>query len=55
MNHLHRSKLTQELAAALAALLDRYVDLVNCGDCGFWDPEAEDEVIAARAALAKAK
>jgi hypothetical protein len=40
-----------ELEAALAALLDRYVGLVNCGDCGFWDPEKEPEVIAARAAL----
>lgn len=38
---------------ALANLLDRYVGLVNCGDCGFWNPETEPEVIAARAALAR--
>lgn len=40
------------LAEALDKLLDRYTSLVNCGDCGVWDPEKEDEVIAARAALA---
>lgn len=43
-----------DLREALAALLERYTGLVNCGDCGFWDPETEDEVKAARAALAKA-
>jgi hypothetical protein len=39
------------LREALEKLLNRYVDLVNCGDCGFWDPEKEPEVQAARAAL----
>ena len=38
--------------AALRALLDRYTDLVSCGDCGNWNPDQEDQVIAARAALA---
>lgn len=42
------------LLEALTRLLDRYTGLVNCGDCGFWDPETEDEVIAARAAISKA-
>lgn len=37
---------------ALKALLDRYTSLVNCGDCGNWDPETEAVVIKARAALA---
>jgi hypothetical protein len=37
---------------ALAKLLDRYVGLVECGDCGNWDAEKEAEVIEARAALA---
>lgn len=41
------------LREALVGLLGRYVGLVNCGDCGNWDPEREDAVIAARAALAK--
>lgn len=40
------------LVSALAGLLERYTSLVNCGDCGNWDPETEDEVKAARAALA---
>ena len=40
------------LSQALTGLLDRYTALVNCGDCGNWDPESEDEVKAARAALA---
>lgn len=43
-----------DLAIALRDLLERYVGLINSGDAGFWDPEGEPEVIAARAALAKA-
>lgn len=41
------------LAAASAALLDRYTELVNCGDCGNWNPETEAQVIAMRQELAK--
>lgn len=40
------------LVGALQSLLDRYLELANSGDAGFWDPEEEPEVIAARAALA---
>jgi hypothetical protein len=40
---------------ALVDLLELYVSLVNSGDCGNWDPEKEPEVIAARAAIAKAE
>jgi hypothetical protein len=40
---------------ALEILLERYVGLVNCGDCGNWNPEQEEEVISARAVLAKAR
>lgn len=40
-----------QLKAALVAMIDRYTALVNCGDCGNWDPETEDEVIAAHAVL----
>jgi hypothetical protein len=43
-----------DLVAALTELLDHYTQLVNCGDCGNWDPEKEGKVKAARAALAKA-
>lgn len=39
------------LTGALEGLLKHYVDLVNCGDCGNWDPETEAPVIAAREAL----
>lgn len=41
------------LESALTRLVDRYTMLVNCGDCGNWDPEKEPDVIFARAALAK--
>jgi hypothetical protein len=43
-----------DLEAALSALLNMYVGMANSGDCGNWDPEEEQEVIAARAAIAKA-
>lgn len=43
------------LAKALRELLDHYVDLVNSGDAGNWDPEKEGEVAQARAALRLAK
>lgn len=43
-----------DLLAALNTLFDRYTELVNCGDCGNWNPETEAEVTAARGAIAKA-
>ncbi len=39
---------------ALQAFLETYVALVNSGDAGFWNPEKDEFVIRARAALAKA-
>lgn len=44
-----------EMKDALQRLLRRYVVLASSGDCGFWDPDEEQEVIDARTALAKAK
>lgn len=44
-----------DLYAALADLLAHYVELVECGDAGNWDANKESQVIAARAALAKAE
>jgi hypothetical protein len=41
------------LREAAQDTLDRYVDIANSGDCGFWDPEKEPHVIALRQALAK--
>lgn len=32
-------------------LLERYLELVNCGDCGNWNPEKEQEVIESRRVL----
>lgn len=42
----------KDIEAALKDLLDHYTQLVNCGDCGNWNPEAEPVVIAARECLA---
>jgi hypothetical protein len=39
------------LEAALDGLSRRYVELVNSGDCGHWNPEEEAEVRVARALL----
>lgn len=44
-----------ELLAACEGLLNKYVSLVNSGDAGFWNPEEEAEVIAARSAIASAR
>ena len=43
------------LRAALVGMVDMYVEMVESGDCGFWDAEKVPQVIAARAALAEAK
>lgn len=45
----------KRLLEASKAMLERYVALVNCGDCGNWNPETEKEVIALRAAIADAE
>jgi hypothetical protein len=42
------------MRSALTDLLNRYVTLIDSGDCGFWNPEEESVVIAARAALNEA-
>lgn len=44
-----------DMAEALQGFLDHYVAMVNSGDCGFWNPEDETHVKAARSALAKAR
>jgi hypothetical protein len=44
-----------ELLAALKGITEMYVRLINSGDCGNWDPEEDKEVIASRAAIAKAE
>jgi hypothetical protein len=42
------------LVKALNGMVEMYADMVNSGDCGFWDPEKVKEVIAARGALSLA-
>lgn len=44
-----------ELLAALRLFVDQYTRLINSGDCGNWNPETDEEVITARAAIAKAE
>lgn len=44
-----------DMLAALKAMTERYVDLAASGDCGHWDPEEEEVVIRARAAIAEAR
>lgn len=39
------------MRAALEKLLNHYVETANSGDCGFWDCEQEEVVIAARQAM----
>jgi len=43
-----------ELLEALQSLLDMYVELGYSGDAGSFNPEKQDEVIKARAAISKA-
>lgn len=43
-----------DLLKALQVMTATYVELVNTGDAGRWDPEKDVEVIGARAAIAKA-
>lgn len=42
----------RDLLAALKGLVALYCALVDSGDCGFWNPEDEPAVQAARAAIA---
>jgi hypothetical protein len=44
-----------ELFTALECLLEHYTQLVNCGDCGNWDPKTEQPVVDAFAALSRAR
>lgn len=43
-----------DLLEALNGMISMYCELINSGDAGYWNPEEVPEVIAARAAIAKA-
>ena len=44
-------EVNEVLADSSKALLERYIALVDCGDCGNWNPEEEKVVIAMRRAF----
>lgn len=50
-----KDALLRESYDALKTIGEHYVELAECGDCGFWNPEKEKEVIQYRATLAKIK
>jgi hypothetical protein len=41
----------EALVQALDGLVNRLTELVDSGDCGFWSPDEEETIVAARAAL----
>ena len=43
----------KRLEEALEGTVKRFVDLADSGDAGFWNPEEQSVIIAARAALKK--
>ena len=45
----------EKLLDALMGLTEMYVEMVDSGDCGNWDPETDNEVIAAREAIKQAE
>ena len=49
-SNAEREAKVREFVDASDAFLERYLTLVNSGDCGDWNPEEEDEVIRLRAA-----
>ena len=44
-----------KLLEALEGMLKTHCELVNSGDCGFWEVEEEEEVIQAREAIEEAR
>ena len=45
----------RDVTDCLSDMTEHYVRLAGCGDCGFWDPEQESEVIAARKMIASVR
>lgn len=53
--NMHLISSAPDLLEALKLFVSEYVELVESGDAGFWDAEAEAKVIKARAAILKAE
>lgn len=45
--------LLREALKALSDMTQRYCSLANSGDCGFWEPEKEEQVIQSRTVITK--
>ena len=43
-----QGKIIEDMTDCLDDMTKHYVELASSGDCGFWEPENEMEVIAAR-------
>ena len=43
-----------DLLEALRCITAHYIELVETGDCGYWNPNKEESVILAHAAIEKA-
>ena len=51
----HESWMVGELRKALNDMVEMYIGMVNSGDCGNWNPEEDEEVVAARKVLTLGK
>lgn len=45
----------RDMSDCLEDMTNHYAALVNCGDCGNWNPETESEVIAARKMISEVR
>lgn len=53
--YCYKHNAAPDLYEASKELLKHYLGIVNSGDCGFWNPEEEAQVINSRKAIAKAE
>lgn len=45
--------MTKDEVKVVKELLTRYIGLANSGDCGWWDPDKDPQVIKVRELLKK--
>lgn len=53
MKEKHSAKTSKELLKVLEVFLENYVENVQTGDWGYWDPEVQDDVIACRKVISE--